>query len=179
MKIIIILFLLFHSAKLYAQDQSTLTFEQITSAVEQKTFQIRFNIATTHNSFYVDPITPYENQNVTISADSSFIMIIDSIAVGYLPYFGSGYAFPQYGINGIVFKNKMINTQVSYNNRGKRPSISCSFDVYGLMDNYKIRLDITNDGTTYMLVISQQRGPISYIGNFKLLPPTRIDTSSK
>lgn len=163
----------------FAQQQNTLSFEQITQAVQQQQFQIRFRIASTHSSFYLNPTTPYIDQNINISPDSSFVVIADSVAVGYLPYYGSGYAFPQYGLKGVVFKNRILNRQIHYNTKGHHPSISFQFEILGLLDSYKIQIDITKNGTTYMLVISRQRSPISYIGSFELLPINQISTSDK
>lgn len=139
-------------------------FNIIQDLVDSNRFEMEYTIATTHHTFYLQPTTPYSDQNIRISQDSAFVIIRDSIAAGYLPYFGSGYSIPQTGAKGIVFRNKMLNLTKSTRGKGKRQSISYQFSVIGKNDSYKISIDIRNDGLCYLYVNSLRRSPISYIG---------------
>ncbi|MGL5681471.1 MAG: DUF4251 domain-containing protein [Marinifilaceae bacterium] len=179
MKRLIFLFMLCLSTSLYAQNDSIITFDQINAAVKAQQFKVTFNMVSPVNNYYIQPTTPYIAENIRISPDSSFIIIADSLAVGYLPYYGNGYAFAQYGIRGIVFKNTMINPQYYLNNRGRKPSVTFIFDVVGLIDIYKITVNVDADRTTYMQVQSTKRSPITYTGKFYLLPPIQQSTSNK
>lgn len=139
-------------------------FKTIQALVDSNRFEMQYTIATTHHTFYLQPTTPYSDQNIRISQDSAFIIIRDSITAGYLPYFGSGYSIPQTGPRGIVFSNQMLNLSKNLKGKGRRQSISYQFSVIGKNDTYKISIDIRNDGQCYLYVNSLRRGPISYIG---------------
>lgn len=156
-------FLLF-SLVLQAQNRPITDFEQIEAMVDSNRFEMEYTIATTHYTFYLQPTTPYSDQNIRIAADSAFVIIRDSIAAGYLPYFGSGYSTPQTGPLGIVFSNKMLNLTKSVKGRGQRQSIAYQFSVVGINDTYKISIDIRYNGLCYLYVNSLRRSPISYVG---------------
>lgn len=156
-------FLLF-SLVLQAQNRPITDFEQIEAMVDSNRFEMEYTIATTHYTFYLQPTTPYSDQNIRIAADSAFVIIRDSIAAGYLPYFGSGYSIPQTGPLGIVFSNKMLNLTKSVKGRGQRQSIAYQFSVVGINDTYKISIDIRYNGLCYLYVNSLRRSPISYVG---------------
>lgn len=156
-------FLLFSSV-LHAQNRPISDFEQIEAMVDSNRFEMEYTIATTHYTFYLQPTTPYSDQNIRIAADSAFVIIRDSIAAGYLPYFGSGYSIPQTGPLGIVFSNKMLNLTKSVKGRGRRQSIAYQFSVAGINDTYKISIDIRYNGLCYLYVNSLKRSPISYVG---------------
>lgn len=148
-----------------AQTEQPITnFNTISTMVDSNRFEMQYTIATTHHTFYLQPTTPYSDQNIRISRDSAFVIIHDSIAAGYLPYFGSGYSIPQTGARGIVFRNKMLNLNKTTKGRGRRRSISYQFSVEGRNDSYKISIDIRYDGTCYLYINSLKRSPISYIG---------------
>ncbi len=147
-------------------------FSTIQSLVDSNRFEMVYTIATTHNTFYLQPTTPYSDQNVRIAQDSAFIIIQDSIAAGYLPYFGTGYSFPQTGNKGIVFSNKMLDLAKSTKGKGKRRSIFYQFSVVGKNDTYKISIDIRNNGQCYLFVNSLRRSPISYTGQIVEEVPT-------
>ncbi len=139
-------------------------FEIIRNLVDSNRFEMQYTIATTHHSFYLQPTTPYSDQNIRIARDSAFIIIRDSIAAGYLPYFGSGYATPQTGKRGIIFSNPMEQLICQYRGKGKRKSIFYQFSVVGQNDTYKINIDIRHDGTCYLFINSLKRSPVSYTG---------------
>lgn len=147
-----------------AQNRPITGFEQIKSMVDSNRFEMEYTIATTHHTFYLQPTTPYSDQNIRIANDSAFVIIRDSIAAGYLPYFGSGYALPQLGPRGIVFSNKMLDLTKSLKGRGRRQSIAYQFSVVGKNDTYKINIDIRYNGLCYLYVNSLKRSPISYVG---------------
>ena len=88
-------------------NQRITNFGIIKEKVDSNRFKMQYTIATTHHTFYLQPTTPYSDQNIRIAQDSAFVIIRDSIAAGYLPYFGSGYSIPQTGNRGIVFSNTM------------------------------------------------------------------------
>ena len=93
--------------------------------------KMQYTIATTHHTFYLQPTTPYSDQNIRIAQDSAFVIIRDSIAAGYLPYFGSGYSIPQTGNRGIVFSNTMQDLTRQTRGKGRRQSIFYQFSVVG------------------------------------------------
>ena len=139
-------------------------FSTIRQLVDSNRFEMVYTIATTHHTFYLQPTTPYSDQNIRIAKDSAFIIIRDSLAAGYLPYFGSGYSIPQTGANGIVFSNKMLDLTKSTKGKGRRQSIFYQFSVVGTRDTYKISIDIRHNGQCYLFINSLRRSPISYIG---------------
>lgn len=148
-----------------AQSEQPITnFKTIQSLVDSNRFEMVYTIATTHNTFYLQPTTPYSDQNIRIGRDSAFVIVRDSMAAGYLPYFGTGYSIPQTGAKGIVFSNKMIDQTQSIRGRGRRQSISYQFSVVGKNDTYKISIDIRYNGQCYLYVNSLRRSPISYVG---------------
>lgn len=151
--------------ELAAQELQPVTdFARIRAMVDSNRFEMVYTIATTHHTFYLQPTTPYADQNIRIAGDSAFVIIRDSVAAGYLPYYGSGYAFPQTGPRGIVFSNKMLDLTKSFKGRGKRRSISYRFFVVGKNDSYRINIDIRYDGLCYLYVNSLRRSPITYTG---------------
>lgn len=153
-----------------AQNSNTpLDFGQIRSMVDSNRFEILFTVATTHYNYYLQPATPYSDENIRIDRDSAFMVVNDTIATGYLPYFSSGYSFPQTGLKGIIFDNKMITPSVKMKGKRNKQAINYQFDVIGKNDAYKIRLDIQYDGTCYLYVTSTRRSPISYIGKISPL----------
>ena len=127
-------------------------------------FEMQYTIATTHHTFYLQPTTPYSDPNIRIAQDSAFVIIRDSIAAGYLPYFGSGYSIPQTGNRGIVFSNTMQDLTRQTRGKGRRQSIFYQFSVVGKNDTYKLSIDIRHDGTCYLFINSLKRSPISYTG---------------
>lgn len=139
-------------------------FQQIKARVDSNRFEMIYTIATTHYSYFQEPGIPYSDQNVRIANDSAFIIIRDSVAAGYLPYFGSGYSIPRTGTNGVLFSNKMINPTSETKGQGKRQSINYEFSVIGVNDSYRIRIIIQQYGICYLYINSTKRSPISYIG---------------
>lgn len=144
--------------------QDITNFQVIKNKVDSNSFEMVFTIATTHHTYYLQPTTPYSDQNIRIAKDSAFIIIHDTVAAGYLPYFGYGYSLPQTGSKGIVFSNKMLDLTKSTRGRGRRQSLFYQFSVVGKNDTYKITLDIRNNGLCYLFVNSLHRSPVSYTG---------------
>lgn len=139
-------------------------FAETQKIVDNGHFRMDFNIATTYNSYYQTPSQSNYNENIRIGKDSAYVVINDSIAEGYLPYFNSGYSFPKTGVKGIVFVSKMLNKTVKIKGKRGKRSISYEFDVIGLNDTYKLNLEIQYDGTCYLFVNSGKRSPITYQG---------------
>lgn len=161
----ILLWTSFLFAVLYVKAQTPVTkFGIIQNLVDSNRFEMIYTIATTHHTFYLQPGTPYSDQNIRITQDSAFVIIQDSIAAGYLPYFGSGYSIPQTGTKGIVFYNKMLDLTKSRRGKGRRQAITYQFSVIGKNDTYKVSIDIRHNGQCYMFINSLRRSPISYIG---------------
>lgn len=146
------------------QVQPITDFQRIKAMVDSNRFETMYNIATTHYSYFLQPGTPYSDQNIRIGQDSAFIIVRDSLAAGYLPYYGGGYAIPQTGAKGIVFSGKMIQPVSKIKGRGSRQSITYGFSIIGTLDSYKISIIIQNNGTCYLYVNSNKRSPISYVG---------------
>lgn len=146
------------------QIQPITDFQQIKTMVDSNRFETMYTIATTHYSYFLEPGTPYSDQNIRIGQDSAFIIVRDSLAAGYLPYYGGGYSIPQTGAKGIVFSGKMIQPVSKFKGRGNRQSITYGFSIIGTLDSYKISIIIQNDGTCYLYVNSNKRSPISYVG---------------
>lgn len=146
------------------QNRPVTDFNTIKELVQSNRFDMEYTIATTHYTFYLQPTTPYSDQNIRINRDSAFVIVQDSLAAGYLPYFGSGYSMPQLGAKGIVFSNRMLNRTCLIRGRRKRQTILYQFSVVGTTDTYKIKIDIQQDGTCYLYVNSLYRSPISYTG---------------
>lgn len=144
--------------------QPITNFNAIQQLVDSNQFEMIYTIATTHHTFFIQPNTPYSDQNIRIAKDSAFIIIHDSIAAGYLPYYGTGYSLPETGEKGIIFSNKMLNLTKSTQGRGRRQAISYQFSVVGKNDTYKISIDIRHNGQCYLFVNSLRRSPISYTG---------------
>lgn len=145
-------------------NQRITNFGIIKEKVDSNRFKMQYTIATTHHTFYLQPTTPYSDQNIRIAQDSAFVIIRDSIAAGYLPYFGSGYSIPQTGNRGIVFSNTMQDLTRQTRGKGRRQSIFYQFSVVGKNDTYKLSIDIRHDGTCYLFINSLKRSPISYTG---------------
>lgn len=153
------------SAHAQSQSQRPITnFNTIQQSVDSNRFKMIYTIATTHHTFYLQPTTPYSDQNIRIAQDSAFILIQDSLAIGYLPNYGTGYSIPQTGVKGILFKNKMLNLSKSVKGKGRRSSIFYQFSIVGINDTYKISIDIRHNGLCYLFVNSLKRSPISYTG---------------
>lgn len=146
------------------QIQPITDFQQIKAMVDSNRFETMYTIATTHYSYFLEPGTPYSDQNIRIGQDSAFIIVRDSLAAGYLPYYGGGYSIPQTGAKGIVFSGKMIQPVSKFKGKGNRQSITYGFSIIGTLDSYKISIVIQNDGTCYLYVNSNKRSPISYVG---------------
>lgn len=157
--------LLLPASLVFSQSGRPVTdFAHIQQIVDSNRIEMEYTIATTHYTFYLQPATPYSDQNINIAGDSAFIIIRDSVAAGYLPYFGGGYSIPQTGSKGVVFSSKIFDRTVRLKGKGKRQAITYSFAVVGLNDSYKINIDIQYDGSCYLYVLSTRRSPISYIG---------------
>ena len=166
-RIIFLLFIILGEFTLSAYPQSTrpvTDFQQIKAMVDSNRFETRYTIATTHYSYFMEPSTPYSDQNIRIGNDSAFISVNDSIATGYLPYFRRSYSLPQTGPRGIIFSNKMTDLSSQLKGRGKRQGISYVFSVVGIYDFYKLQFVIQHNGTCYLYVSSTKRSPISYVG---------------
>lgn len=146
------------------ENQPITDFQRIKAMVDSNRFETTYNIATTHYTYFLQPGTPYSDQNIRITQDSAFIIIRDSLAAGYLPYYGGGYSIPQTGAKGIVFSGKMLQPSSKIKGKDKRQSITYDFSIIGTLDSYKINMIIQNDGTCYLYVNSTKRSPISYVG---------------
>ena len=150
-------------SQLHAQTPIT-QFKTIQTLVDSNRFQMVFSIATTHHTYYLQPNTPYVDQNIRIDQDSAFVVIQDSIATGYLPYYKSGYQTSQNEKKSIIFFNKMLNLKKQTHGKGRRQAIIYQFDVIGTNDTYKITIDIRYNGQCYMFVNSLKKSPINYTG---------------
>lgn len=159
MKTFILLILLGICNVSFAQrhkEQIEKDFNRIWQIVESGHFTIKFSAAT-----------PYNGTNIL--TDSAQIVISDTIAIGYLPYYTRYYSLPMTGAKGIVFDNTILNKSIKIKGKNDKKVIKYQFDVIGKNDAYKLQMDIQYDGTCYLYVVSKQRGPISYIGTIRAI----------
>ena len=64
-----------------AQNNQRITnFGIIKEKVDSNRFKMQYTIATTHHTFYLQPTTPYSDQNIRIAQDSAFVIIRDKHA---------------------------------------------------------------------------------------------------
>ena len=139
-------------------------FSQIKQLADSNHLHMIFTIASTHHTNYLQPNTPYTDQNIRIEKDSAFVIIQDSIATGYLPYYSSGIQSNQTQKKEIIFFNKMLHLKKETLGEGKRQSITYQFEVVAPTDTYKINIDIRPQGQCYMFINSLHKTPINYIG---------------
>lgn len=164
MKNIFLLFLFSTSIILSAEAQGQQKakesgFEKTIALVESNRFLIEVNRAF-----------PLGSKSVDLFSNRGRITITDSIAKGFLPYFGRAFSAIPGEDGGISFDSKMRKKEVKVKDSKKKKHILYSFTVKGRNDTYQLFLDITSDSSCFVSVRSNRKSQIAYDGIIRPLP---------
>lgn len=144
----------------YPQEKKEREFETIRSLVESNRFKVEVDRALTSGG-----------RNVDLFSNKGYIEVNDSIAKGFLPFFGRAYSVPYGKGGGIEFDNRITEKQLTLPVRKKRKILIYNFTVKGENDTFRITLHISSKGSCSVSVVSSQRSTIHYNGQIQPLSP--------
>lgn len=127
--------------------------EMISKAVSNRDFTI--SVRTAH---------PARGMSVPLTADFDLKVKGDSV-VSYLPYFGRAYNVPYGGGKGLNFSGVTEDFKIT---QPKRDRKHVEFSVKNDEDTYKFDIDVFDNGSVSVGVMSQQRERISFNGEIEL-----------
>lgn len=111
-----------------------------------------------------DRAFPSRGKTIDLFSNRGFITLSDSLARGFLPFFGRAYSLPYGDGGGIEFDSTVQNRQILIKDKKKNKTITYRFSVRGKNDLFNITLLITSSGNCTITVQSNQRSSISYSG---------------
>lgn len=124
------------------------------SLIESKQFQ-----------FVADRATTQSGRSIDMTTNSNYLKITDSLAKGYLPFFGtSTRADYASGGGAIEFDGEMQDYQIKVIEKKKRTTIRVNFKVKAAADSYSCQLSISSSGFATLSVTSIHRSHINYTG---------------
>lgn len=131
-----------------------------TEKCQKQAADVKDSIACRHFTIDVNMAYPQSHSAVNLNTTYSLRLIGDSV-VSYLPYYGRAYSVPYGGGNALNFSGKAKNYIVSY---PKKDMTRILFNVTNEEDSYKFTLEIFDNGSSTIDVISNNREPISFSG---------------
>ena len=127
--------------------------EEARQLIESRNFEIKIN-----------QVYPQSGRDVSRFNPRGKITVKDSIAEGFLPFFGRAYRLPYGEGGGIEFDNAMQDTKLEVREKRKNKSVVFSFRVPGKDDTYQISIETMGGGNCSVNLISNNRTQISYSG---------------
>lgn len=164
MKNIFLLFLCLASLMFTARAQENRKakdsgFEKTIALTESNRFLIEVNRAF-----------PLGGKPIDLFSNRGKITVTDSIAKGFLPFFGRAYSSLPGEDGGISFDGKMEKRELKMKEKKKGKHLLYRFTVKGENDTYELFLDITANGSCSLSVRSNRKSQISYEGTISPLP---------
>ena len=152
-------------------------FAQMVALVESNLFYIELTDAFPTGNSSVNIKTKYGTRtlggegHISLIGNRGEIVMLDSVAVGRLPFFGRGYTLPYGGDGGIEFnRDKITGRSVKVVNKRKKQYLEYKFSVPVRNDTFNIYMEIYANGTCTMNVTSNNRASISYSGTVTSIP---------
>lgn len=161
---VLFLFIIFSGIGQRKSERIAEEFSKTKRITDTQCFKVKLNIATTYNTFFINPTFSTYNENIDIEPDSAYLIIKDSTIHGLLPYFGQSHSVLKSGMAIIVLNSKMMNTSIVVQGKQGRQSILYQFGVQGKFAYYSMKLNIQYDGTCNLFVAANNHPPISYLG---------------
>ena len=107
----------------------------------------------------------------TVSLSSSYSVKIKGDSVySFLPYFGRAYSLPYGGGDGLIFDGVMTDYE---SGPGKKGATDITFGVRTPEDTFRYRIEVFDNGTSYISVMSNNRQEISFQGDLRTGVPER------
>lgn len=117
-------------------------------------------------NFYVelDRAFPVGGHAIDLFSNRATITVTDSIARGFLPFFGRGYSVSYGGDGAIEFNNTMEDVRLIVKDKKKHPLVIFQFNIKGKDDKYQVILTVTGNNSCSVSVSGNRRSSISYSG---------------
>lgn len=113
---------------------------------------------------------PLGGKSIDLFSNRGKITVSDSVAQGFLPFFGRAYSFLPGEDGGIHFESKMEKKELKVKDKKKRKHLLYRFTVKGENDTYELLLDISANASCSLSVRSNRKSQISYEGTISPLP---------
>lgn len=128
------------------------------------------------NRFRVEAERAYPAQGKTVDlfSNKGYIILSDTLAKGFLPFFGRAYSLPYGDDGGIEFNSTVRNRKITLNKNKRNRNITYRFSVRAQNDVYTIILLIQSNRNCNITVQSNQRSSISYSGKIYPLPEKKL-----
>ena len=143
----------FATAQNEKQEKQAQLKEDIKKKIESKNYEIEVNTTI-----------PMRGKSI-ISTSIYTLKIKNDSVFSHLPYFGRAYRVPYDGGNGLNFEAPVKDYKVSTNKKG---NIEIKFSARTIEDLFTYRIQIFDNGETYIDVTMQNREGISYHGQMDL-----------
>ena len=133
-------------------------FKAICELVNSKQFQID-----------IDKVYPLDGFDVTRFNPRGKIVVTDSTAKGFLPYFGRAHTLP-YGEGGsIQFDEKIRKLEIEITEKRKKREITFNFSIPGNNDFYRIFIKAMSNGKCSIQLQSNNRNQCTYGGTISTI----------
>ena len=124
------------------------------------TRQVQEGLDTRHYTIAVDWMKPLGGMARHVSSNYELKVNGDEVD-SYLPYVGEAYRVPYGGGKGLNFKGKIENYTITYPTSNRS---HIEFSVNNQEDTYYFRIDVFNNGKSYMDIIARDKDAISFDG---------------
>jgi hypothetical protein len=105
---------------------------------------------------------PQGYRSVNLASNPNFVKFHPDLIEGYMPYFGKAYSGVGYGGDGGL---KFDGVPEDYTVEKRKKNFLIEAVVKGENDVYDISLTVGFEGSSTLSIISNNRSPISYIGD--------------
>jgi len=124
------------------------------------TRQVQEGLDTRHYTIAVDWMKPLGGMARHVTSNYELKVNGDEVD-SYLPYVGEAYRMPYGGGKGLNFKGPIENYTITYPTSNRS---HIEFTVNNGEDTYFFRIDVFNNGKTYIDTIARDRDAISFDG---------------
>lgn len=124
------------------------------------TRQVQEGLDTRHYTIAVDWMKPLGGMAQHVSSNYELTVNGDEVD-SYLPYVGEAYRLPYGGGKGLNFKGHIEKYSITYPTSNRS---HIEFEVNSQEDSYYFRIDVFNNGKSYIDIIGRDRDAISFDG---------------
>lgn len=161
-------------------------FEKVVKLVESNFFYIEATDAFPSGNSSITIKTTYGSRtlggegHISLASNRGEIIMMDSVAVGRLPFFGRGYNLPYGGDGGIEFdKDAVKDRTIKVVNKRKKQYVEYKFSVQAKNDVFNIYMEVYANGKCSIHVTSNNRASISYAGILSPIPAEKAQIYMK
>ena len=160
--VLIFFFLVVSNTMVSAQEKNKKQLKNEQKLVKQK--QIALLVESKEFVFAAIRVIPQSGSTLILTAEFN-VEFHANLINSFLPFIGRGFSGVGYGGDeGMKFTGKPLVYQIEKTKKGYQIKV----DVRGKIDYYSMMLNVYNNGSAYLTIISNNRSPVSYEGEIQV-----------